>query len=164
MRQNDFCFSAVFRRRRSIACRCAVKPHTLYRLLEHASRSNAPKVLNYFLLLPLITNERIHNTQHRMTDVFLFCRGRDLVDKPFFPKMLAYMVSGPVVCMAWEGKDVVTMGRKMLGETNPLASNPGTIRGDFALDVSGRVRLFAHQMFLRLPLSPLDSNFFFISP
>lgn len=60
---------------------------------------------------------------------------RDLVDKPFFPKLLAYMISGPVVCMAWEGKDVVAMGRKMLGATNPLESAPGTIRGDFSLEV-----------------------------
>lgn len=62
---------------------------------------------------------------------------RDLVDKPFFPKLLAYMISGPVVCMAWEGKDVVAMGRKMLGATNPLESAPGTIRGDFSLEVGG---------------------------
>lgn len=61
---------------------------------------------------------------------------RDLVEKPFFPKLLAYMLSGPVVCMAWEGKEVVAMGRKMLGATNPLESEPGTIRGDYSLDVS----------------------------
>jgi nucleoside-diphosphate kinase len=35
----------------------------------------------------------------------------------------------------WEGKEVVSMGRKMLGATNPLDSNPGTIRGDFCIDV-----------------------------
>lgn len=61
---------------------------------------------------------------------------RDLVEKPFFPKLLAYMLSGPVVCMAWEGKEVVAMGRKMLGATNPLESEPGTIRGDYSLEVS----------------------------
>lgn len=49
---------------------------------------------------------------------------------------MEYMLSGPVVCMAWEGKDVVRMGRKMLGATNPLESDPGTIRGDFGLEVS----------------------------
>ena len=49
------------------------------------------------------------------------------------------MASGPVVAMVWEGKDVVKQGRAMLGATNPLASAPGTIRGDFAIDV-GRVR------------------------
>ena len=45
------------------------------------------------------------------------------------------MLSGPVVGMVWAGKDAVKTGRVMLGETNPMASAPGTIRGDFALDV-----------------------------
>jgi hypothetical protein len=43
------------------------------------------------------------------------------------------MNSGPVVAMVWEGKDVVKTGRTMLGATNPLASAPGTIRGDYAI-------------------------------
>eukprot|EP00904_Undaria_pinnatifida_P007623 jgi/Undpi1/3991/HiC_scaffold_16.g07359.m1 len=64
---------------------------------------------------------------------------KDLVEKPFFPKLLAYMISGPVVCMAWEGKDAVAMGRKMLGETNPKESAPGTIRGDFCLEVGRNI-------------------------
>ena len=40
---------------------------------------------------------------------------KDLVDKPFFPKLRDYMLSGPVVCMVWEGKEAVSTGRKMLG-------------------------------------------------
>jgi nucleoside-diphosphate kinase len=40
---------------------------------------------------------------------------KDLVDKPFFPKLKEYMLSGPVVCMIWEGKEAVSTGRKMLG-------------------------------------------------
>ena len=63
----------------------------------------------------------------------------DLVDKPFFPGMRDYMLSGPVCCMIWEGKEAVTTGRKMLGETNPLASNPGTIRGDFCIEVGRNI-------------------------
>ena len=58
----------------------------------------------------------------------------DLKTKSFFPGLVNYMLSGPVVGMVWEGKEVVKTGRKMLGETNPLASLPGTIRGDFCLD------------------------------
>lgn len=61
---------------------------------------------------------------------------KDLASKPFFPKLMEYMTSGPVVAMVWEGKDVVATGRKMLGATNPLESNPGTIRGDFSIEVS----------------------------
>ncbi|RKO95808.1 hypothetical protein CXG81DRAFT_27686 [Caulochytrium protostelioides] len=59
----------------------------------------------------------------------------DLAEKPFFPRLMAYMTSGPVVGMVWEGKDAVRTGRTLLGETNPLNSAPGTIRGDFCIDV-----------------------------
>lgn len=63
----------------------------------------------------------------------------DLVSKPFFPKMRDYMLSGPVVCMVWEGESAVSTGRKMLGATNPLESNPGTIRGDYCLIVGRNI-------------------------
>lgn len=43
------------------------------------------------------------------------------------------MLSGPICAMVWEGKDAVKTGRVLLGATNPLASAPGTIRGDFAI-------------------------------
>ncbi|ORX37839.1 putative nucleoside-diphosphate kinase [Kockovaella imperatae] len=64
---------------------------------------------------------------------------KDLSSKPFFPRLIEYMMSGPVVCMVWEGLDAVKTGRAMLGATNPLASNPGTIRGDYALQVGMNV-------------------------
>jgi len=63
----------------------------------------------------------------------------DLKGKPFFPGLIKYMASGPVVAMVWEGLDAVKTGRSMLGATNPLASNPGTIRGDFALSVGRNI-------------------------
>jgi len=63
----------------------------------------------------------------------------DLVEKPFFPKLRDYMLSGPLVCMVWEGKEVVSTGRKMLGETNPLESAPGTIRGDYCIEVGRNI-------------------------
>eukprot|EP00981_Chlorochromonas_danica_P012324 scaffold4837_cov163-Ochromonas_danica.AAC.5 len=64
---------------------------------------------------------------------------RDLKSKPFFPKLMSYMTSGPVVAMVWEGKNVVKTGRTMLGATNPLESAPGTIRGDFGIDVGRNI-------------------------
>jgi len=57
--------------------------------------------------------------------------------KKFYEPLLAYIGSGPVVAMVWEGLNVVSVGRKMLGATNPANSEPGTIRGDFAI-VTGR--------------------------
>ena len=63
----------------------------------------------------------------------------DLSSKGFFPGLIKYMHSGPVVPMVWEGKDAVKQGRAMLGQTNPLASAPGSIRGDFCIDVGRNI-------------------------
>ncbi|KEZ39889.1 Histidine kinase [Scedosporium apiospermum] len=63
----------------------------------------------------------------------------DLKEKPFFPGLVQYMLSGPICAMVWEGRDAVKTGRTILGATNPLASAPGTIRGDFAIDVGRNV-------------------------
>eukprot|EP00879_Flechtneria_rotunda_P000329 GHRR01000420.1.p1 GENE.GHRR01000420.1~~GHRR01000420.1.p1 ORF type:complete len:166 (+),score=31.90 GHRR01000420.1:48-500(+) len=63
----------------------------------------------------------------------------DLSSKPFFPGLVDYICSGPVVAMVWEGKNVVATGRKMIGATNPQASEPGTIRGDYCIEVGRNV-------------------------
>ncbi|MBA0655943.1 hypothetical protein Gotri_007737 [Gossypium trilobum] len=63
----------------------------------------------------------------------------DLSAKPFFNGLVEYIISGPVVAMIWEGKNVVTTGRKIIGATNPAESAPGTIRGDFAIDIGRNV-------------------------
>ncbi|KAI9850960.1 MAG: nucleoside diphosphate kinase [Thelocarpon superellum] len=63
----------------------------------------------------------------------------DLSSKPFFPGLIEYMLKGPICAMVWEGRDAVKTGRTLLGATNPLASAPGTIRGDFAIDVGRNV-------------------------
>ncbi|TGO13488.1 hypothetical protein BTUL_0069g00550 [Botrytis tulipae] len=63
----------------------------------------------------------------------------DLSDKPFFAGLVTYMNSGPICAMVWEGRDAVKTGRTLLGATNPLASAPGTIRGDYAIDVGRNV-------------------------
>lgn len=59
----------------------------------------------------------------------------DLSSKPFFNGLVEYIVSGPVVAMVWEGKNVVKTGRTIIGATNPADSAPGTIRGDYAIDI-----------------------------
>lgn len=63
----------------------------------------------------------------------------DLAGKPFFPKLVDYFSSGPVVAMVWEGRDVVLGGRRLVGATNPAQSSPGTVRGDFCIDVGRNV-------------------------
>ena len=59
--------------------------------------------------------------------------------KPFFPSLVGFIESGPVVAMVVEGKGVVPLVRSMVGATNPANSNPGTIRGDFALETGRNV-------------------------
>merc|ERR1712180_22109 len=63
----------------------------------------------------------------------------DLSSKPFFPSLVKHIASGPVVPMVWEGKDVVKQGRVFLGETDPLKSKPGSIRGDFSIDMGRNI-------------------------
>ena len=63
----------------------------------------------------------------------------DLSSKPFFPSLIEYACSGPVVAMVWEGNNAVLTGRKMLGATKPFDSAPGTIRGDYAIDVGRNI-------------------------
>ncbi|KAK4813714.1 hypothetical protein QYF61_020921 [Mycteria americana] len=62
-----------------------------------------------------------------------------LRDRPFYSRLVKYMSSGPVVAMVWQGLDVVKTVRTMIGETNPAESRPGTIRGDFCVEVSKNV-------------------------
>ncbi len=57
-------------------------------------------------------------------------------DKPFFAGVVDFISSGPVVAMVWEGDDVVTISRKLIGATKPADSMPGTIRGDYANSVA----------------------------
>jgi nucleoside-diphosphate kinase len=64
---------------------------------------------------------------------------KDLSSKGFFAGLITYMTSGPVVAMVWEGVDAVATGRKMLGATMPSESAPGTIRGDFCIEVGRNI-------------------------
>ena len=61
------------------------------------------------------------------------------VGKPFYPELVEFITSGPVVAMANEGLGAVATVRSMMGATNPLDSAPGTIRGDYALDLGRNV-------------------------
>ncbi len=56
-------------------------------------------------------------------------------ERPFFPGLIKFITSGPVVAMVWEGEGVVASARKIIGATNPLSAEPGTIRGDYGISV-----------------------------
>ncbi|XP_029945858.1 nucleoside diphosphate kinase A-like [Salarias fasciatus] len=63
----------------------------------------------------------------------------ELRAKPFYPDVQAYMTSGPVIAMVWEGDNVVQTSRSMVGPTDPTQAQSGTIRGDFSIHVSRNV-------------------------
>ena len=54
--------------------------------------------------------------------------------KPFYAGLISFITSGPVVAMVWEGREAVAVVRALMGATDPLKAQPGTIRGDLALD------------------------------
>lgn len=55
--------------------------------------------------------------------------------KPFFGELVQFITSGPIVAMVLEGSDAVRAARQVIGATNPLEAAPGSIRGDFAIEM-----------------------------
>jgi nucleoside-diphosphate kinase len=55
--------------------------------------------------------------------------------KPFFGELVEFITSAPLVAMVLEGHEAVVAARQVIGATNPLEASPGSIRGDFALEV-----------------------------
>ena len=60
-------------------------------------------------------------------------------ERPFFDKLVNFITSGPVIAMVWEGEGVIANARRMIGATKPLEADPGTIRGDLAIDIGRNV-------------------------
>lgn len=59
--------------------------------------------------------------------------------KPFYEGLLQYITSAPSVAMVWEGTHAIKVVRSMMGETDPFNSAPGTIRGDYALEMGRNI-------------------------
>ena len=55
--------------------------------------------------------------------------------KPFFGELVSFITSGPLVAMVLEGEQAIKAARQVIGATNPLEAVPGSIRGDFAIEV-----------------------------
>ncbi|ONK56307.1 uncharacterized protein A4U43_C10F6490 [Asparagus officinalis] len=106
-----------------------IKPDGVQRGLVGEIISRFEKKGFYLKAMKLITVERAFAEKHY----------EDLSSKPFFAGLVEYIISGPVVAMVWEGKNVVLTGRKIIGATNPAESAPGTIRGDYAIMVGRNI-------------------------
>jgi nucleoside-diphosphate kinase len=64
---------------------------------------------------------------------------KEHLSKPFFPSLKQYIMGGPCFLMVLEGRNVVAIVRKVIGPTNPQEAAPGTIRGDFGIDIGRNV-------------------------
>ncbi len=60
-------------------------------------------------------------------------------EKAFFGELVKFITSGPVFAMVWEGENVISVSRQMVGKTNPQEALPGTIRGDYGLIVDKNI-------------------------
>src|SRR4051794_15159438 len=60
-------------------------------------------------------------------------------DKPFFGDLVDFITGGPLVALVLEGYEAVTAARQVIGATNPLEAAPGSIRGDFGLEVQNNL-------------------------
>lgn len=56
-------------------------------------------------------------------------------ERPFFTGLVEFIISAPVVAMVWQGEGIVAAARKIIGATDPLNAEPGTIRGDLGLSI-----------------------------
>ena len=79
----------------------------------------------------------------RLKDLKLVTTPRDLAEthyaehkeRPFFGELVDFITSGPLVAAVFEGYEAIAAARQIIGATNPLEAVPGSIRGDFALEV-----------------------------
>ena len=84
--------------------------------------------------LKLVAARFEHLPEERVTEQY-----QEHLTKPFFPSLKSYIMSGPCFLMVWEGRNVVTIARTLIGATNPQEAAPGTIRGDFGIDIGRNV-------------------------
>ena len=87
--------------------------------------------------------KRLENKGFTLVGLKLMAVSRELAEKhydvhkerPFFGSLVEFIISSPVVAMVWEGDGVVASARKIIGGTNPLEAEPGTIRGDYGVNI-----------------------------
>ena len=84
--------------------------------------------------LKLVASKMVKLTESQLREHY-----SHLVDKPFFPRIVEFMTSAPVVLQVWEGKDAVEVVRLMAGVTNSRQAQPGTIRGDYSMSIWNNV-------------------------
>ena len=84
--------------------------------------------------LKLVASKMVKLTEEQLKQHY-----SHLVDKPFFPGIVSFMTSAPVILQVWEGKDAVEVVRLMAWVTNSRQAQPGTIRWDYSMSIGNNV-------------------------
>ncbi|MGA0163746.1 MAG: nucleoside-diphosphate kinase [Bdellovibrionota bacterium] len=96
---------------------------------DGVKRNLIGKILNKFeeAGLKIVAMKRVHLTRPQAEGFYAVHK-----ERPFFPSLVEYMTSGPVVVSVLEGADAIKKNREIMGATNPKDAAPGTIRAEFA--------------------------------
>lgn len=81
--------------------------------------------------LRIVAARMLHLTRDRAEDFYAVHR-----ERPFFDELVDFMISGPVMVQILEGEDAVARNREVMGATNPAEAAPGTVRADFASEIT----------------------------
>jgi nucleoside-diphosphate kinase len=60
-------------------------------------------------------------------------------ERPFFPGLVSFITSGPIVAMVWEADNAISLVRQTMGATDPVSSAPGTVRGDLGINIGRNI-------------------------
>ncbi len=80
--------------------------------------------------LRIVASKMVHLTKEQAGDFYAVHK-----ERPFYPDLVEYMTSGPVVVQVLEGENAIMKNREIMGATNPAEAAPGTIRADFAASI-----------------------------
>jgi nucleoside-diphosphate kinase len=84
--------------------------------------------------LHIVGIKMLHLTQEQAKGFYVVHK-----ERPFYPDLVSYMTSGPVIVQILEGEDAIQKNREIMGATNPAEADPGTIRADFAASIEENV-------------------------
>ena len=84
--------------------------------------------------LRVVASKRIQMTKEQAEGFYAVHK-----ERPFYGGLIEFITSGPVVAMAWTGVDAISVARNLIGPTDGRTAAPGTIRGDFAMDIGHNV-------------------------
>ncbi len=81
--------------------------------------------------LKIVAARMLHLTRKQAEEFYAVHK-----DRPFFGELVDFMISGPIMVQVLEGEDAISRNREIMGATDPAKADPGTVRADFASEVT----------------------------